>query len=121
MYQIVETKIEETMRSIGFERNPKNKKIKDDFKNNRYSINEVKGIPDFNNHIGTDVVDMDIAFEIVSTEGFDKAKNTLDMIVSKLSEIYEVLSFNNVNLSQLNKNPLKLIGNLNFITLSDKC
>ena len=96
--------------------NPNNKKIVDDPHDGFFSINSVENIMSLGNHIGNYIFDIDISFNIADNDGYDDKKVLFDTLVSKLSALDRFLSWSkNPILKQKDKDPKKLIGNLNFI------
>jgi len=114
-YEIAKNNIVELLESFGLKRNISNKLIRDDYHNKYFSINSVEQ-KITNNIIGNYIFDIDIAIDINSTEAFDNAQIFFETIVKRLSELNYFMGFNkNPVLKQMDKNPKRLIGNLNFL------
>lgn len=115
-YEITKDEILKVFTDLGFKRNSINKKITDDFHSNYFSINSVENIIALGNHIGNYIFDIDIAFNISNNEDYDDRKVLFDTLVLKLSKLDRFMGFNkNPILKQKDKDPKKLIGNLNFL------
>lgn len=115
-YEISRDTITKVFTDLGFKRNIINKKIVDDFHGKYFSINSIENIMSLGNHIGNYVFDIDVAFNIANNDDFDNRKIDFDTLISKLSALPRFLSWSkNPILKQKDKDPKKLIGNLNFI------
>jgi hypothetical protein len=115
-FDIAKSKIVEVLEELGLKRNPINKKIADDYHNKYYSFNTIELIQSMDTQIGNYIFDIDIAIDVNSNEAVDKAQTFFDLLVKRVSGIDIFLSYNkNPILKQMDKNPNKLIGNINFI------
>jgi len=122
MYAIIEEKINSIFRDLGYNRNSKNKKIKEEFKDKNYSINKVESITHIGDSMSEYRINIDVGYQIVDSNEFAEKQGLFDTIIYKIAKIEEVTVIENAILDQLSKNPLKLIGNIVLIAYNDfKC
>lgn len=122
MYAIIEEKINSIFRDLGYNRNPKNKKIKEEFKDRNYSINKVESITHIGDSMSEYRINIDVGYQIVNNNEFAEKQGLFDAVIYRMAKIEEVTIIESAVLDQLSKNPLKLIGNIVLIAYNDfKC